>query len=233
MGAESDVGLHPSEFEFDLAVQGSATPAFEAHLATCTECRDRVDQLRAHHEPLALQADPPSSAVITRRARWSWVWGALLALLSCGAGLSLLLTRPTANALLSTEGGPTIEAYVKPANGPPRRLVAGERVPADARVQIACRAAGFSRLTFFTSERGCEVTFAGSWRAEGGSTVVPASWAPSVGRLYVVFASSQIAPLDFAAALRATPGGCETGRAPDLATAGFIARGLLLSTDDR
>lgn len=228
------MNVHPSAFELDLAVLGEESTELRSHVEACARCRGQLETLRREQETFATSPEPERAARLvaarmeTRRARWRW-WPApvLVALAASVAVVVLVRVDPLDG--VRVKGAPSVEAFVKAGDAPARRLAAGERLGAGDRVQLAYQAAGFTQVTLFVLERGCEAVTAGSWKVEQAEGVLPSSWAltgEGGGRLYVAFSRAPVPAAELVAALRGAPRGCESDATPELETGGFIARGV-------
>jgi len=236
--AEPIAPAHPSAFDFDLAILGEPTTPFRAHLEGCTDCRGRLELLMREQQQFAASPVPERSArhieqriVEARRSRWRRFWPGPAAIFLTAVSLAFVILRTSNDDATRLKGTAQVEAFVKSGDAAPRRLAAGERLGKSDRVQLAYKTSGFTRLSLFVIEHGCEASPAGTWTVDQSEGVLPTSWAlagEGGGRLYLAFADAPVTLDAFVAALRSTPQGCESDRTPDVQASGFVARGVAI-----
>jgi hypothetical protein len=229
--------LHPSEREFDLALVGAASAEFDRHCQNCRDCQERWAALQKSQETFASSIEPARAAQTIHTALQKRSWRARFlrlalvpALGACAAaGWAIFWRAPDDGVRL--KGAVAVDVFVKRAGQAPERFAPGDPLRDGDAVQLGYRAAGDRRVQVFSVEKGCAVRAEYSGAAEPNG-LIPLSWelhgASGDERLYVAFARRPISLEEFAAALRATPGGCEARPAPDLSTPTFFARGVTL-----
>jgi hypothetical protein len=220
---------HPSEMEFDRALLESASPGFAAHVEACVRCRDRLERLRGELAAFRAGDEPARAACIVAdrlRPRRRWVWiPSVAGALAAAAFVFLLRPAPA----IRTKGGPHIALFVRQTAGAPLRWDGAPLQEGDA-VQLEVEPAGFPLATVFSVDDGCAVSLEHQQRVDGAG-LIGASWTlrgrAGGERLYVVFSAQPVTSDGFAHALRRAAA-CDPGRAPDVETADFVARGAAL-----
>jgi hypothetical protein len=228
INARSRLDGCPSDFAFDRRLAGELASEdderISAHLATCTPCRDRWENLRAGRDafvneapPLSLKGRPPWSA---RRSSRPWVV-ASSALMAAAAALFLVRGESRDVGTRSKGNGMRMEYYVNHA-GAVRAGGTNEPVePGDAlRFVYTTRRVGYLAVLSVDAKKNATIyypTTAGAARIEPGTAVpLPTSTVldETVGNetIYGIFCSS---PFDLEPLRRSLQGAPERAPSPE------------------
>jgi len=178
---------HPSFFQLDRMVLGSADPEVATHVQDCEICLahlGRVQQLL----PI------PAWLGDLEKTRWTWWLGGLGA---CAAAIAviLMIRGPQQPAEVGAKGAPSVAVYVK--RGESVSLWDGRApfAPGDA-FRLKISAQGFGRIVVASIQKdGITELYAGPVSARGES-MLPPSWtldaAPGPDILLLVFSQAPL-----------------------------------------
>jgi hypothetical protein len=160
---------HPSMLALDLAALGGSDPVVERHVASCQECRARVQASAPSPEPV-----PVWVTAAPRPAPWSLRW--LVPALVAAVAAVVVVTRSEPPSSTRAKGQPSFALYVE--RGGVVRLWDGQQpVFAGDRLQLKVAASGFDSLQVgvAASDGGWRVVYQGAVDP-AAETVLPESW---------------------------------------------------------
>lgn len=187
-------GLHPSYFELDrmyLEAAARESGVWPAHVQRCTQCRQYIEQLRAHGDgalPAWVHAARAGAKGSVGADLWRRLWQWLLrpvtlaptVLLTSAAVLGIVAfwtPTPSPHRLdpVASKGGPAVGVYIKRGERVARWDGQAPLLPRD-RIRLEVAGAGFPYVTVASAQSaGLKVLYAGPL-STAAPTQLPASW---------------------------------------------------------
>ncbi len=197
----SPAGNHPSYLALDRAALGDRTLELEAHLASCTTCRQYLEGLEHPHATMSF-ADVEQRIQRMRsatRRRW---WAAVpLAAAACALLFALSPKPPAAEEptlYVAAKGLPTVWIYVK--RGATTQLWDGKSaLHGGDRIRLKVDADGFRHVEVYSVPASNQATqlYAGKL-LPGQVTTLPDAWEidaePGSERIVVVLSDQHVEP---------------------------------------